>query len=138
LPVVRTIAPVRFEILFGEVGKLLAQRGGAHRCELMVNGVAEAVHGLGDGHDVAAHAQGLRHGEGVGDGVLAAIRTGEGVAGDVLLADCRDGDRSGESGIDAAGEAQHGFLEASFAEVVADSQDEGVVEVGGVGGRVRR
>jgi hypothetical protein len=77
-----------------------------------------------DRHDVEGDAEVLGERARVVDRALRRELRRHGDAGDVLRAERFDGDRRGDGGVDAAGEADDDVLEAALADVVAQPEDQ--------------
>lgn len=121
-------ADAGLEVLLGDaVGLVL--KGGAE-------GVAEGDEGGLDGDGVGLDAEVLRERGGIVEGALRGELAGHEEPDDTVWSERADGERSGEGGVDAAGEAEECTGEARLVEVVTDACDEcleGEVEGVGVG-----
>lgn len=115
------------EILFGEV---IPEEGIAEPVGIQQIGEGVFIGGMDgvDGEEVELDVEVFGEGFGIGDGVIGAVAAGHGDADDAVVAQGRDGECAGYGGIDATGESEDGAGEAAFSDIVAESEDEGMVD----------
>ena len=119
-------ADAGLEVLFGEAVGLVLEGG--------PQGVAERDEGGLNGDGVGLDAEVLRERGGIVEGALRGELAGHEEPDDTVRSERADGERCGEGGVDAAGEAEESAREARLMKVVADACDECLEgEVDGVG-----
>ena len=113
------------QIFLGDVGWV----SGENRCELFFHRLEPAADRHGEAFDAELPGQPDR----VVDAALGREGSGHGHAKHIVLAQGRDSQGRGDRRINAAAQADDDLFETAFAEVVAEPEDKGIMDVGHIG-----